>query len=78
MSVTLDPEKGVITISQKDYTEDVVQRCGMEGCNPAYTPGVGLGLPLNQPEEKLLNKEEKMYYQAITETVMHRGRTTAS
>ena len=35
MSVTRDREKGTITISQKGYTEDVVQPCGMEGCNTA-------------------------------------------
>ena len=40
MNVTRDREKGAITISHKDYTEHAVQRYGMEGCNPAYTPGV--------------------------------------
>ena len=42
MDVTRDREIGAITINQKDYTEDVVQRYGMEGCNPALIPGVGL------------------------------------
>ncbi|CAM9815956.1 unnamed protein product [Ascophyllum nodosum] len=36
-----DREKRAIIISQKDYTDDVVHRYGMEGCNSAYTPGVG-------------------------------------
>ena len=49
MNVTRDREKGTITISQKDYTEDVVQRYGMEGCNPAYAPGIEPELSLNQP-----------------------------
>ena len=31
MNVTRDREKGTITINQKDYTEDVVQRYGMKG-----------------------------------------------
>ena len=44
MSVTRDREKGTITISQKGYTEDVVEPCGMEGCNTAYHPGVELEL----------------------------------
>ena len=47
MNVTRDREKGTITIHQKDYTEDVVQRYGMKGCNPAYTPGVGPELSMN-------------------------------
>ena len=41
MNVTRDREEGTITINQKDYTEDIVQRYGMRGCNLAYTPGVG-------------------------------------
>ena len=47
MNVTRDREKETITIHQKDYTEDVVQRYGMKGCNPAYTPGVGPELSMN-------------------------------
>ena len=70
MNVTRDHEKGTITINQKDYTENVVQRYGMKGCNPTYTPRVGPKLSLNQPEEKLLNEEEKRRYQAITGAVM--------
>ena len=38
MNVTHDRKKETITISQKDYTADVVQRYGMKGCNPACTP----------------------------------------
>ena len=48
MNVTRDYEKGVITISQNDYTEDVIQCYGIEGCNSAYTPRVGPELSLNQ------------------------------
>ena len=60
---------GAITISQKDYTEDAIQPYGMEGCNSACTPGVGPELSLNQPEEKLLNEEEKRRYQGNTGAV---------
>ena len=71
MNVTRDREKGTITTNQKDYTEDVVKRYGMKGCNPVYTPGVGSELSLSQPEEKLLDEEEKRRYQAITGAVMY-------
>ena len=47
----------------------------MEGCNSAYTPGVGLELPLNQLEEVLLN-EEKWRYQGITGPVMYHAQVT--
>ena len=66
MNVTRDREEGTITINQKDYTEDIVQRSGMLGCNPAYTPGVEAELSLDQPEENLLNEEGKRRYQLIT------------
>ena len=57
MNVARDRENGTITINQRYYraTEDVVERFGMKGCNPAYTPGVEPELSLNQPEEKLLD-----------------------
>ena len=37
--------------NQNDYTEDIVQRYGMRGCDPTYTPRVGSELSLDQPEE---------------------------
>ena len=49
--------KGTITINQRDYTEDAIERFGKKGCNTAYTPDVGPELSLNQPEEKLLEEE---------------------
>ena len=69
MSVTRDCEKGTITISQKGYTEGVVQPFGMEGCNTAHHPGVELELSPNQPEKTLLNEVEERCYQAITGVV---------
>ena len=50
MKITRFRGKRAITISQKEYMENVVQHYGMEGCNPAYTPGVGPELTLSQPE----------------------------
>ena len=62
MNVTRDSEEGNITINQKDFTEDIVQRYGMRGCNPAYTPGMGPELSLVQTEENFLNEEGKRRY----------------
>ena len=62
INVTRDCEKGIIPISEKDYTENVVQRYGMEGCILEYTPGEGPKPSLNRTKEKLLNKEEKRRY----------------
>ena len=70
MNVTCDREKGAITTSQKNYRENVVQLYGMEGCNLAYIPKVGPKLSLNQPENKLMNEEEKRHYLVITGAVI--------
>ena len=39
----------------------MVQSYDSEGCSPAYNPGVGLELPLNQPEETLDEVEKRCY-----------------
>ena len=75
-NVTCGREKGVITISQKDYTDDMVRVYGMGGFNPTYILGVGPELSLNQPEKKLLNEEEKRRYQVITGAMMHLAQVT--
>ena len=62
-NVTRDSEKGTITIDQKDYTENIVERFGMKGCNPVFTPGAGPELSLNQTEKNLLDEEGKGRYQ---------------
>ena len=55
MNVTRDRENGTITIDQKDYTEDILERYGMTNCNVAFTPGVGLEISLDQPADRLLD-----------------------
>ena len=45
----------------------------MGNCSPTMTPGVGSELSLDQPEEKLLNKEDKQRFHAITGSVMYLG-----
>ena len=71
MNVTRNHEEGTITINQKEYTEDIVQRYGMRGCTTAYAPGVGPELFLDQPEENLLNEEGKRRYQSVTGAAMY-------
>ena len=43
----------------------------MGNCNSTCTPGVGSELSLDQPEEKLLNKNDKQRFHAITSSVMY-------
>ena len=73
MNVVYDREKGTITTHQREYTEDVIKHFGMKGCNSVYKSVVEPELSLNQPEEKLLDEEDKKRYQSITGTVMYLG-----
>ena len=54
----------------------MIERFGMKGCNPAFTPGVAPELSLNQPEEKLLDEETKKRYKTITGAVMYLGQVS--
>ena len=48
----------------------------MASCNPAYTLAAGTELPLDQPKKRLLSREEKQRFQAITGSVMYLGQVT--
>ena len=76
MEVTRDRTKGTVTITQENYVKFLLERYGMGKCNPAYTPGVGKEVSLDQPGENLLNKEDKRHFQAITGSVMYLGQVT--
>ena len=65
MNATRDREQGTTTTDEKDNTEDVVERFGMKDCNPAFTPGAGPELSLNQPENDLLGEEGKQRYLSL-------------
>lgn len=41
VKVTRDHEKGILTISQANYTEAVSEKLGMGACNVSNTPGAG-------------------------------------
>ena len=71
--VARDRTKGTVAITQENYVKSLLERYGMGNCNPAHTPGVGKQLSLDQPEESLLNKEDKRRFQAITSSVMCLG-----
>ena len=71
INVTRNRENGTITIDQKDYTEDVLERCGMTNCNVAFTPGVGPEISLDQPADRLLDEQEKQLYHSIADALMY-------
>ena len=57
MEVTRDRTKGTVTITQENYVKFLLEWYGMENFNPAYTPGVGKKLSLDQPGENILTKK---------------------
>ena len=71
MNVPRDRENGTITIDQKDYTEDILERYDMTNCNVAFTPGVGLEISLDQPADILLDEQGKQLYQSIAGALMY-------
>ena len=71
MEATRDRTKETVTIAQKNCVKSLLERYGMGNCNPAYTPGAGKELSLDQPEETILDKEDKRRFQTITGSVMY-------
>ena len=71
MNVTQNRENGTITIHQKEYTEDILERYGMANCNVAFMPGVGPEISLDQPADRLLNEQGKQRYQSIAGALMY-------
>ena len=76
MQVTRDRERGTLTTTQGNYTKSVPDRFGMGSCNPLSTPDLGSELSVEQPEETLLNPEDKQCYQDITSSVMYLAQIT--
>ena len=71
MNVTRDRENGTITIDQRDYTEDILERYGMTNCNVAFTPGIGPEISLDQPTDRLLDEQAKQWYQSIAGALLY-------
>ena len=71
MNVTRDRENGMIAIDQKDYTEDIYEHYGMTNWNVALTPGVGPEISLDQPADRLLDKQGKQQYQLIAGALLY-------
>jgi len=69
MNVRRDRVEETITIDQKDESEDIVKRVGMNDCTPALT--LGPEHSLNQPEKNLLGDEGKRRHQSIVGATMY-------
>ena len=70
LQVTRNRAEKTLTVNLEDYTKSVLERFGSTNYKPALTLGYGLESFTNQPEETLLNADEKQRYQAIAGTVI--------
>ena len=64
-------ERGTLTISQEDYSKSILERVGMSECKPTNTPRYGPEISNQQPDETLLDEEEKKRYQDIVGCLMY-------
>ena len=71
MEIKRDLERGTLTISQEAYSRSILERFGMSECKPVNTPGYGPELFNQQPDEALLDEEEKKRYQGIVGCLMY-------
>ena len=65
METKRELERGTLTISREAYSKFILERFGMSECKPTNTPGYGLKLSNQQPDETLLDEEENKRYQGI-------------
>ena len=70
MNVIRNLENGTITIDQKAYTEDILERYGMTSCNVAFTPGVEPEISSDHPGDRLLDEQGKQRCQSIAGALM--------
>ena len=70
IDVTRDYDEGTLAITQTAYVDHILERFGMQDANAAHTPGYGPELSAEQPEDKLLRANAKLY-QSITGTTSH-------
>ena len=71
MEINRDLDRGTLTISQETYSNSILERFGMSESKPTNTPGYGLKLSNQQPDETLLDREEKKRYQGIIGCLMY-------
>ena len=71
IEIIRDLERGTITILQEPFSKSILERFGMSECKPTNTPGYGHELSNQQPDETLLDDEQKKRYQGIVGCLMY-------
>lgn len=76
MKITRDRKKKTLRISQTDYTKSILDKFNMSDCSPVSTPGVGVELSPDQPEETLLDTEGTKVFQSLVGSLLYVSRTS--
>ena len=76
MKITRDRVNKTLSISQTDYAMSILERFGMQDCNPVSTPSYGTELSLNQPADSLLDEDGIKAYQSLVGCLLYLSRTS--
>ena len=76
IEVQRDYDQGTMTISQGHYVATILERFEMQAANPVSTPGYGVEIPTEQPQDQLLGPAEKKLYQSITGSILYLAQGT--
>ncbi len=76
MKITRDRVKKTLSISQTDYTLSILERFGMQDCNPVSTPCHGGEIPLDQPADTLLDEDGIKTYQSLVGSLLYLSRVS--
>eukprot|EP00752_Nemacystus_decipiens_P006651 g5979.t1 len=76
MKITRDRVKKTLSINQTDYTLSILERFGMQDCNPVSTPCQGGEIPLEQPAGTLLDEDGIKTYQSLVGSLLYLSRVS--
>eukprot|EP00752_Nemacystus_decipiens_P015554 g13877.t1 len=76
IEVQRDYDQGTMTISQGRYVATILERFEMQAANPVSTPGYGVEISTEQPQDQLLGPAEKKLYQSITGSILYLAQGT--
>eukprot|EP00903_Cladosiphon_okamuranus_P017600 g16211.t1 len=76
MKITRDRVKKTLSISQTDDTLSILERFGMQDCNPVSTPCHGGEISLDQPADALLDEDGIKTYQSLVGILLYPSRVS--
>lgn len=78
IEVERDCDEGTAAITQKSYIGFILERFGMQDCNPVSTPGYGPELSAEQPNDTLLGAAGTKFFQSSTGSLLYLAQGTGT